>query len=152
MLSDLYSDRILEAATAIPPARRLAAPDASAKKASRVCGSEVEVDLALKDGKISDFGMEARACALGQASASILARNIIGAAPAELYRLRGEMRAMLKENAPPPAGERWAELAALEPVRAYPQRHASTMLAFEAVCACLDALGFDEADLMNSAQ
>ena len=152
MLSDLYSDRILEAATAIPPARRLAAPDASAKKASRVCGSEVEVDLALKDGKISDFGMEARACALGQASASILARNIIGAAPAELYRLRGEMRAMLKENAPPPAGERWAELAALEPVRAYPQRHASTMLAFEAVCACLDALGFDEADLMNYAQ
>jgi len=152
MLSDLYSDRILEAATAIPPARRLAAPDASAKKASRVCGSQVEVDLALKDGKISDFGMEARACALGQASASILARNIIGAAPAELYRLRGEMRAMLKENAPPPAGERWAELAALEPVRAYPQRHASTMLAFEAVCACLDALGFDEADLMNSAQ
>ncbi len=152
MLSDLYSDRILEAATAIPPARRLASPDASAKKASRVCGSEVEVDLTLKDGKVSDFGMEARACALGQASASILARNIIGAAPAELYRLRGEMRAMLKENGPPPAGERWADLAALEPVRAYPQRHASTMLAFEAVCACLDALGFDEADLMNSAQ
>ncbi len=152
MLSDLYSDRILEAATAIPPARRLASPDASAKKVSRVCGSEVEVDLALKDGKVADFGMEARACALGQASASILARNIIGAAPAELYRLRDEMRAMLKENGPPPSGPRWAELAALEPVRAYPQRHASTMLAFEAVCACLDALGLGEADFMNSPQ
>lgn len=145
MLSDLYSDRILEAATAIPPARRLAVPDASAKKVSRVCGSEVEVDLALKDGKVADFGMEARACALGQASASIVARNIIGATPAELYRLRDEMRAMLKENGPPPSAARWADLAALEPVRAYPQRHASTMLAFEAVCACLDALGLGEA-------
>lgn len=152
MLSDLYSDRILEAATAIPPARRLAAPDASAKKVSRVCGSEVEVDLVLKDGKVADFGMEARACALGQASASILARHIIGAAPAELYRLRDEMRAMLKENGPPPSGARWAEIAALAPVSAYPQRHASTMLAFEAVCACLDALGLGEAGLMNSPQ
>ncbi|MEQ8936889.1 MAG: iron-sulfur cluster assembly scaffold protein, partial [Amphiplicatus sp.] len=140
------------AATAIPPARRLAAPDASAKKVSRVCGSEVEVDLILKDGRVSDFGMEARACALGQASASIVARHIVGAEPAELYRLRSEMRAMLKEGEPPPADRRWAELAALEPVRAYPQRHASTMLVFEAVCACLDALGFDEADLMNSTQ
>ncbi|MEE2690475.1 MAG: iron-sulfur cluster assembly scaffold protein [Pseudomonadota bacterium] len=141
MLSDLYSDRILDAATAIPPARRLENPDASAKKVSRVCGSEVEVDLIVKDGRVADFGMEARACALGQASASIVARNIVGAAPAELYRLRDEMKAMLKENGAPPSGVRWAGLAALEPVRDYPQRHASTMLVFEAVCACLDELG-----------
>lgn len=138
MIGELYSDRILEAAAAIPPARRLPAPAASAKKVSRVCGSEVEVDLALEQGRIADFGMEARACALGQAAASIVARNIIGAQPPELYRLRDQMRAMLKEGGPPPAGKRWSELAALQPIRDYPQRHASTMLVFEAVAACLD--------------
>lgn len=140
MIGELYSDRILAAASAIPPARRLPAPGASAKKVSRVCGSEVEVDLVLEDGKVADFGMEARACALGQAAASIVARHIIGAAPHELYRLRDEMRAMLKEGGPSPEGARWAELAALEPIRDYPQRHASTLLVFEAVAACLDQL------------
>ena len=140
MIGAIYTDKILEAAGSIPAAKRLAAPDASAKKVSRVCGSEVEVDLKLKDGKVAEFGMEARACALGQAAASIVARNIVGAGVAELYRLRDEMRAMLKENGPPPSGERWKDLAALEGVRDYPQRHASTMLVFEAIAACLDAL------------
>lgn len=140
MIGAIYTDRILDAAGSIPAAKRLAAPDASAKKVSRVCGSEVEVDLILKDGKVAEFGMEARACALGQAAASIVARNIVGATAAELYRLRDEMRAMLKEGGPPPSGDRWKDLAALAPVRDYPQRHASAMLVFEAVAACLDEI------------
>lgn len=141
MISDLYSGQILDAAAAIPAARRLDAPQASAKKVSRVCGSEVEVDLSLNGDIVADFGMAARACALGQAAASIIARNIIGATAEELYRLRDAMRAMLKAGGPPPDGARWEEFAALEPVRDYPQRHASTMLAAEAVCDCLDQLG-----------
>lgn len=141
MLSDLYSERILDAAAAIPPARRLSAPDASATKTSRVCGSEVSVDLVMKDGVVADFGMEARACALGQASASIVARNIVGARAEELYDLRDRMRAMLKEGGPAPVGARWKELQSLIAIRDYPQRHASTLLVFEAVCACLDDLG-----------
>lgn len=145
MLSDLYSERILEAAGAIPPARRLSAPDASATKVSRVCGSEVSVDLVMRDGRVADFGMEARACALGQASASIVARHIIGAGADELYALRDRMRAMLKEGGDPPGrdprlGARWKDLEALAAIRDYPQRHASTMLVFEAVCAALDSL------------
>jgi NifU-like protein involved in Fe-S cluster formation len=140
MIGQIYSDKILEAAGSIPPVRRLADPHASARKVSRVCGSEVGVDLKMKDGKVAEFGMEARACALGQAAASIVARNIVGASAAELFRLRDEMRAMLKENGPPPTGARWKDLAALEVVRDYPQRHASTMLVFEAVAACLDEL------------
>jgi NifU-like protein involved in Fe-S cluster formation len=142
MLNDLYSDRILKAAGAIPPARRLDHPDASATKVSRICGSEVAVDLVMKDGVVAEFGMEAKACALGQASASIVARNIIGATPAEMFTLRDEMRAMLKQGGDPPSAPRWAELAALTPIRAYPQRHASTLLVFEAVAACLEALRF----------
>lgn len=141
MLGELYTDGVLDAAAAIPPARRLDAPQASATKVSRVCGSEVTVDLSLEDGAVSDFGMEAKACALGQASASILARNIIGAKAEELYALRNQMRAMLKEGGEPPKGERWGDLAMLAPIRDYPQRHASTLLAFEAVCDCLDQLG-----------
>jgi NifU-like protein involved in Fe-S cluster formation len=141
MISDLYSGGILDAAAAIPPVRRLDAPQATAKRVSRVCGSEVEVDLTLVDGVAADIGMAARACALGQAAASIVARNIIGASAEELYRLRDEMRAMLKQNGPPPSGERWKDLAMLEPIRDYPQRHASTLLVFEAVCECLDQIG-----------
>lgn len=141
MLSELYTDGVLDAAAAIPPARRLDAPQASATKVSRVCGSEVTVDLSLEDGVVSEFGMEAKACALGQASASILARNIVGAKPEELYRLRDQLRAMLKESGEPPNGERWRDFAMLRPIRDYPQRHASTLLAIEAVCDCLDQLG-----------
>lgn len=145
MLGDLYSDLILKAAAAIPPARRLESADASATKTSRVCGSEIDVDLKMDGDRVAEFGMAARACALGQASASIVARRIIGASAGELLRLRDDMRAMLKENGAPPSGGRWAELAALQPIRDYPQRHASTLLVFEAVAACLEALGFSSA-------
>ncbi len=140
MLSELYTGGVLDAAAAIPAARRLERPDASATKVSRVCGSEVTVDLVVKDGVVADRGMEAKACALGQASASIVANNIIGASAKELYDLRDQMRAMLKEEGEPPADERWRDLSMLLPIRDYPQRHASTMLVFEAVCACLDQL------------
>ena len=141
MISELYSSGILDAAAAIPPAARLDEPQASATKLSRVCGSEVDVDLSLTDGVVSEFAMAARACALGQASASILARNIVGASVEELYCLRDEMRAMLKENGPPPSGARWKDLSMLEPIRDYPQRHTSTLLVFDAVCDCLDQIG-----------
>lgn len=144
MLNDLYSERILAAAAAIPPARRLPAPDASARKVSRVCGSEVVVDIVVEDGRVADFGIEAKACALGQASSSIVARAVIGATPEEIFRVRDEMRAMLKDAGPPPAGARWRELEALTAIRDYPQRHASTMLVFDAVAEALRSLGFAE--------
>jgi len=143
MLSDLYSEKIIDAAAAIPPSRRLSAPDASATRTSRVCGSSVTIDLKMHDGKVADFGMEAKACALGQASASILARNITGVSGDELRLLRERMRAMLKQGGPPPhedprLGERWRDLEILSAIRDYPQRHASTLLAFEATVAALD--------------
>jgi NifU-like protein involved in Fe-S cluster formation len=141
MLGDLYSDAILKAAAAIPPARTLNSPDASVKRVSRVCGSEVEVDLCMDGDCVADFALRARACALGQASASIVARNIVGAGAAELMTLRDEMRAMLREKGEPPKGARWKDLAALAPIHDYPQRHASTLLVFEAVADCLARLG-----------
>lgn len=138
MLPDPYSDRLLAAASSIPAARRLDAPDATARRASRICGSELEVDLKLSGDVVADFGLEVRACALGQASASIVARNIVGARVDELLRLRDEMRVMLKDRGPAPTGARWSELEALSPIRDYPSRHASVLLVFEAVVAALD--------------
>ena len=137
MLSDIYNRRVLELAADIPRQGRLAAPQASARAHSKLCGSTVTVDLSLNDGKVSDFAHDVRACALGQASSSLMARHIIGATPEELKDLRETMIAMLKAGGPPPKGK-WAEFAVLEPVREYKARHASTLLTFDAV---VDALG-----------
>jgi NifU-like protein involved in Fe-S cluster formation len=141
MLNDIYNRRILELAADIPRLGRLPSPDASAKAHSRLCGSTVIVDLSLRDGRVSDFAHDVKACALGQASSSLMARHVIGATPEELIDLREIMRRMLKENGPPPTGK-WRDFAALEPVRDYKPRHASTLLTFDAVA---DALAKIEA-------
>lgn len=132
MINDVYNRQILAFAADIPRLQRLSHPDATAVAHSRLCGSKVTVDLAMKDGLVTDFGHEVKACALGQASSSIMARHVVGSTAAELRALREEMYRMLKENGQPPAGK-WAELEALLPVRDYKARHASTLLTFDAV-------------------
>jgi NifU-like protein involved in Fe-S cluster formation len=131
MIDDLYSARILRLAANMPHAGRLASPDASAEKVSRLCGSKVVVDVRVKDGVIIDFAQDVRACALGQAAAAILGDQIIGAEVQEVEAARDALRAILKDGGPAPVG-RFADLAALAQVRDYPARHASTLLAFEA--------------------
>src|SRR6185295_19960065 len=139
MLDEVYNRRILELAGDIPRIGRLAQPDATATAHSKLCGSTVTVDLALKGGKVSDFAHEVRACALGQASSSVMARHVVGSTPSELREVRTEMRKMLKENGRPPVGK-WSDLAVLEPVRNYHARHASTMLTFDAVVDAIDQI------------
>jgi NifU-like protein involved in Fe-S cluster formation len=139
MLNDIYNRRILELAAEIPHLGRLADPDASATAHSKLCGSTVTIDLKLADGVVSAFAHEVKACALGQASASIMARHIVGSTPAELRALRDQVRAMLKENGPAPVGK-WADCAVLEPVKDYKARHASTLLTFDAVVSALDEI------------
>lgn len=140
-LSDLYSAKILEIAGSLPPTERLAEPHATARKVSRVCGSKIEVELCVRDGIITAYAHDIDACALGQTSASIVARNIVGASASEFRHVRDQMDEMLKKDGPPPDGERWAELKYLEPVSDYPARHTSTMLVFEAIVDCLDQIG-----------
>ncbi|TDR93733.1 iron-sulfur cluster assembly scaffold protein [Enterovirga rhinocerotis] len=137
MLDDIYNGRILALAADIPRLGRLARPDASATAHSRLCGSTVTVDLVTDGEKVTDFAHEVKACALGQASSSVMGRHVVGSTTEELRALREAMRRMLKENGPPPDG-RWAELAALEPVRDFKARHASTLLTFDAVVEALD--------------
>jgi NifU-like protein involved in Fe-S cluster formation len=137
MLSDIYNQRILELAADIPRLGRLPDPDGTARGHSKLCGSTVTVDLKTDGEVVTDFAHDVKACALGQASSSIMARHVVGSSPAELRDVREAVRAMLKENGPAPTG-RWADLAVLEPVRDYKARHASTMLTFDAVVEALE--------------
>jgi SUF system NifU family Fe-S assembly protein len=141
MLNEVYNSRILELAGNIPRLGRLGDADATATAHSKLCGSTVTIDLKMDGDRVSDFAHEVKACALGQASSSIMARNVIGANAEELRNLRETVRRMLKENGAPPAGK-WGDVAVLEPVRDYKARHASTLLTFDAV---VDAINQVEA-------
>jgi NifU-like protein involved in Fe-S cluster formation len=131
MIDDLYSARILKLVANIPHAGRLAAPDASSEKISKLCGSRILIDVKVEDGHVTDFAQEVKACALGQAAAAVLGAHVVGASLDEIEVAREALRAMLKANGPAPEG-RFSELAVLEAVKDYPARHASTLLAFEA--------------------
>jgi len=132
MLNEVYNRRILELAGGIPRLGRLEKPDATATAHSKLCGSTVTVDLKMAGDTVTDFAHDVKACALGQASSSIMAQHVVGASAEELRMVRDTMLKMLKENGAPPEG-RFADLKYLEPVRDYTARHASTMLTFDAV-------------------
>jgi NifU-like protein involved in Fe-S cluster formation len=138
-MDDIYNAKLLELAANIPMVGRLDTPDATAKAHSKLCGSTVTIDLAMDQGRVAAFAHVVKACALGQASSSVMARAIIGATPAELREARRAAIAMLKEGAEPPSG-RFAEMKYLQPVRDYKARHASTLLTFDAVVDCLDQI------------
>jgi NifU-like protein involved in Fe-S cluster formation len=139
MLNDIYNRRILELASDIPRLGRLSQPDATATAHSKLCGSTVTIDLKMDGERVADFAQDVKACALGQASSSIMGAQIVGASADELRQVREAMRAMLKEGAAAPTG-RFADLAVLEPVRDYKARHASTLLTFDAVVDALDQI------------
>ncbi len=142
MISDLYGEQILEAAANLPGFERLENPDAHSHKMSRVCGSELFLDLNFDNNKVSAVGLKVQACALGQAAASIIVQNLIGANALELFALHDQMVAMLKQGKQAPSHERWSDIAALAPIHDYPQRHASTLLMVKAIEECLVQMGF----------
>ncbi len=139
-MDDLYSNDLLAEAGALPEAGRLPAAMATARKMSRVCGSEISVDLSLKKGRVSDFAMRVKACALGQASAAIVSRHIKGESSETLRQIRDAMWAMLKGEGDLPDFSGWEDLQKLKPIKSYPARHVSTMLIFDAVVDCLDQI------------
>lgn len=152
MLNDIYNTKILEYAGNIARVGRLNVPEnasdasslqASAKAHSKLCGSTIIVDLEMKSTSkgltVSDFAHEVKACALGQAAASIMAKTVIGATATELRTLRSIVYAMLKENGAAPTGK-FDEFKFLEAVRDYKTRHASTLLTFDAVVDCIDKI------------
>ncbi|WP_380052208.1 iron-sulfur cluster assembly scaffold protein [Falsihalocynthiibacter sp. SS001] len=138
-LIKLYSARILALAANIGHTERLENPDASAKKRAPLCGSTVTVDLKVQDSVISEYGQDVKACALGQAAASILAENIIGASISDIKLTRDALLDMLKNGGPAPTG-RFSEFEVLLPARDYKNRHASIMLSLEATLEALEKI------------
>ncbi|VDC31600.1 iron-sulfur cluster assembly scaffold protein [Pseudogemmobacter humi] len=132
-LISLYSGRILELAAGIPLTGRLPAPQGSAKKRSALCGSAITADVVLHDGRVAEFAQDVRACALGQASAAILGKVVIGRSRAELERARDQLTAMLKQQGPAPDAP-FDGYEVLIPARDYRNRHASILLALDAAC------------------
>ncbi len=141
MMDEIYNSRILEFAGNIPETGRLADPDAEASAHSKLCGSKVRITLKMDGDTVTGFAHEVKACALGQASSSIMARHVVGATSAEIRQAREDMLAMLKADGEGPSG-RFEDMRFLKPVRDYKARHASTMLTFDAV---VDAIGQVEA-------
>ncbi len=142
-MSELYNKDILRLATSIPLTERLAAPDVSVVRTSRICGSRVTADFTF-DGTttsaaISEYGQEVKACALGQASCSIFGRHIIGQTRETFLPVADAMRRMLAGEGPPPVGE-WAELEIFLPAREHKSRHGSIMLPFEAALEAFDSI------------
>ncbi|MNT09683.1 hypothetical protein D3C72_1444750 [compost metagenome] len=132
MIDDLYSARILSLAANLPHSGRLAAPQGTAERVAKLCGSKATVDVVLDDeGRISDFAQAVKACALGQAAAGVVGENILGATATEIAEARDAMLAMLKSGGEGPSG-RFEGLRVLKQVADYPARHASTMVALEA--------------------
>ncbi len=136
-LIKLYSTRILGLAADMPHRARLDAPDATAKRRSPLCGSTVTVDITVRDGKITGYGQDVKACALGQAAASVVGQAIIGCSATEVQHGRDQLYAMLKSGGPVPDAP-FDGLEVLRPAADYKNRHASIMLAFEATLEALE--------------
>jgi len=142
-LIKLYSARILALAADIPHLGRLAAPDATVKRRSPLCGSTVTVDINVDNGVITDFGQDVKACALGQASASVVGGAVIGATRAQINTARDQLKAMLKNDGPVPDAP-FDGLEVLIPARDFKNRHASILLALEATVEAMETA--DQAD------
>jgi NifU-like protein involved in Fe-S cluster formation len=150
VIDDLYSGKILALVANMPRAGRLAAPQASSEKVAKLCGSRIVVDVAVQDGHVADFAQQVQACALGQAAAAVLGANVMGASLAEIEAARDGLRAMLKSGGPAPQG-RFSDLVVLQPVKDYPARHASTLLAFEAAAEAVRSAVADETERTSRA-
>ena len=131
-LIKLYSAQILALGADMPRTARLSAPSTTVRRRSPLCGSTVTVDIVLKDGKIADYAQDVKACALGQAAASVIGSVAVGLTPADIQRGRDQLAAMLKEDGPVPSAP-FEGLKVLEPARDYKNRQASILLTFDAI-------------------
>ena len=130
--AEIYGPLVFELAKSVPPDGALQAPDATASARAKLCGSTIEVDIQINDGRIGAYAHRLKACLFGRAGAAVVARHIVGTSLGELTQMSSTMRAMLEQRGPAPAG-RWHELEALAPVHALKARHASALLVFTAL-------------------
>jgi NifU-like protein involved in Fe-S cluster formation len=138
MSDPLYKKELLRLAADAHGAGRLTHADATGHAHNPVCGDKVVVDLILEDGRIAEIRQEAKACVLTQASASILGKNLKGAARSDVEALQRAVGAMLASQGGVP-GVPFEDYAAFDAALAYPSRHTCVLLPIEAVLAAFDA-------------
>ncbi len=138
MIDDIYNKDVLRLAANISRVEPLESPDARVELRAPLCGSTIKVDLKIENSRVTDFGQTIKACALGQASASVVAENIIGKSVEEIQAIRDQMESMLTEDGPPP-GDAWSPLSALAPAKDAKPRHGAILLPFDAVLKGLGA-------------
>lgn len=144
MINEIYNSQILRYAACISRIGQLVHPDATAQKRSELCGSTITVSLKMENNVVTEFAQKVRACALAQAAAAIMAQHVIGATANELKTLRKTILTMLTENGLPPTGK-FNAFACLEPIKNYKERHASTMLIFDALIDCIEQIEYSRA-------
>ena len=137
-LLELYSGRILQLASSIPNAGRLPAPQGAARRRAPLCGSTIGAEVSLRDGRLAEYAQDVRACALGQAAASVVGAAAAGRSVGEVRAARESLRAMLQDNAPPPAAP-FDGLAVLMPARGHANRHGSILLPLDALIEAVEA-------------
>ncbi|WP_299842650.1 iron-sulfur cluster assembly scaffold protein [uncultured Roseovarius sp.] len=139
-LIKLYSSRILALAADIPRHGRLEDPDAEVKRRAPLCGSTVTVDIKADAGRITDYAAEVKACALGQAAASVVGAHIVGCDSTQVVAARDQLKEMLKNDGPVPVAP-FDGLEVLQPAKDYKNRHASILLTLEASVEALEQIG-----------
>lgn len=131
-LTAVYNQSLIALSSKAAEPKRLPSPDISAHAVSPICGSEVTIDLALEEDRITGFGFDVEACALTKAVVAVMASAIIGKTRTEVMAAGADMKAMLAGKDVLPSGD-WADLKLLAPVKDYTARHNSILLPFEAV-------------------
>lgn len=143
-LIDLYSKRILALAASIELTKRLENPQSTVNKRSPMCGSMVTIDICINENKIVDYGHEVKACALGQAAASVISKSIIGSDIEKILNAREELIDMLTKDGSPPK-KPFDELEVLQPAKDFKNRHSSILLTFDAIADAINEINVIEA-------
>ena len=144
-LIDLYSKRILALAANITLTERLDTPQSTVKKRSPMCGSMVTVDICINENKVVNYGHEVKACALGQAAASVISKSIIGSDVDKILTAREELINMLTNDGSSP-NKPFEELEVLQPAKDFKNRHSSILLTFDAIADAINEINMIEAE------
>ncbi|MEO0441558.1 MAG: iron-sulfur cluster assembly scaffold protein [Pseudomonadota bacterium] len=138
MNQPLYTREVLRLAVSIPHEGRLQDPQGTAEMRSQTCGSRVVADIRISpDQMIEELGIEVNACALGQASTAIVAREAIGKSATEIQAARDHLRDFLKGKRENPGN--WQDIDLLATAKDYPGRHGAILLPYDAIIEALEA-------------
>ena len=135
MNAPLYTTEILRLAASLPEPQQLDRVDGRASERSPTCGSSLVAEVQLNDGRIVALSQQVQACAFGQASAALVARQASGHSRDEVECALDQLTQWLAgdRDAPPD----WPGFEALAPARPRSGRHGAILLPLRALAAAM---------------